>query len=74
MAAAYPAYDRGRYVEARKYLIVAQRVFEQLGDSNLGLQANLLNDRAFTDSVLGDPRSVFANHIQALEIQRELFS
>ena len=70
---AYPAYHRGRYIESRSYVIEAQRIFDQLGDANLELKANLLNDLAYTSSALGDVELVLANHMQALQIRRDLF-
>lgn len=70
---AYPAYHRGGYVEARNYVIEAQKIFEELGDTSLELKANLLNDLAFTNSSLGDTKVVLANHLEALRIRRDIF-
>lgn len=43
---AYPAYHRGRYVESRNYVIKGQRILEEIGNTNIELQAHLLNDLA----------------------------
>lgn len=67
---AYPAYHRGRYAEARNYVIEAQRIFEQLGDSDLELKANLLNDLAYTSDQLGETEEVLTSFTEALRIQR----
>jgi len=70
---AYPAYHRGRYVEARNYVIEAQRIFDQLNDTNRELQANLLEDLAGTNGMLGDYRTVLTDQMRVLAIRRELF-
>lgn len=70
---AYPAYHRGRYIDARNYVIEAQRIFNQLGETNRALQANLLSDLASTNSMLGEINSILGDGLQALAIRRELF-
>lgn len=67
---AYPAYHRAQYAEARNYVVEAQRIFDQLQDTNRELQANLLNDLYVINTETGhgpiDPS-------EALSIRRELF-
>jgi len=70
---AYPAYHRGRYVEARDYVVEAQRLFDQLSDTNRELQAHLLTDLAGITHGLGESRTGLTNLIRALTIRRELF-
>jgi len=70
---AYPAYHRGRYLEARSYVIKAQEIFDELGGTDQELEANLLNDRAFTNKLLGETQSVLSDNFGALEIRRRLF-
>ena len=70
---AYPSYHRGRYLEARSYVLEAQRIFDQVDNTNRELQANLVNDLATTSEVLGDFTAGLSNHLQALAMRRELF-
>lgn len=70
---AYPAYHRGRYVDARNYVIEAQRILGQRPEPNLELKANLLNDYAYTSWQLGDTRIVQLYYDEALQIRQNLF-
>ena len=70
---AYPAYHRGRYTEARKYVWEAKRIFEELQGTDRELEANLLSDLAFTDDMLGSFGSVLEYHLAALTIREELY-
>ena len=70
---AYPAYHRGRYAAARDFVIEAQRLFREFNSADGELSANLLNDLAITDSMLGSFDSVLENHRNALGIRKELF-
>lgn len=70
---AYPAYHRGRYAEARNYVIEAQNIFQELRLRDRELRANLLNDLAATDFRLGRFDSVLKYLKQTLTIRRELF-
>jgi tetratricopeptide (TPR) repeat protein len=70
---AYPAYHRGRYAEARNYVVEARRIFRELGLTDRELEANLLNDLASTNDALGSFSSVLDYHKKALTIQQDLF-
>jgi len=70
---AYPAYHRGRYAASRDFVIEAQCLFRELNLADGELSANLLNDLATTDSMLGSFDSVLENYRNALEIRKELF-
>jgi tetratricopeptide (TPR) repeat protein len=70
---AYPAYHRGRYVEARDYIIEARRILDRVSAVNAELKANLINDLANTNLILGDYSSVWSNHMEVLHIRQELF-
>jgi tetratricopeptide (TPR) repeat protein len=69
----YPAYHRGRFIEARNYVLEAKRVFDELNETDDELEAHLINDIGSTDFALGDFRSALADHLKALEIRRALF-
>ena len=70
---AYPAYHRGRHIEARIYITEAQRLFDELGDTDLELKANLLNDLASINLELGNLESVLPHQTEALTIRQQLF-
>ena len=70
---AYPAYHRGRYTEARNYLLEAKKYFDEFTKSDDELAAHLLNDIATTDFTLSAFHSAQAGHLKALEVRRTLF-
>jgi tetratricopeptide (TPR) repeat protein len=70
---AYPAYHRGRFHDARNSLMKARRIFHQVAVADRELQASLLNDIAYTDTMLGQFSSILTDFEEALRIRRELF-
>lgn len=70
---AYPAYYRGRYVESRDFVVRGLNLLSLSTHKERELEANLLNDLAYTSAAAGDFESVLANYNEALVIRRELF-